>query len=287
MTQAEKTTASTPPFPGKARSSSPVPAPSRRDRVIIASCIVLITGLAWAYLVHLNRHMTSPVEDDSMMAAMGMVMNQPWGARDLLLTFAMWAVMMIGMMAVPALPVLLLFAGMRTPRVDRGLVSTVPSFGFGYLIVWVAFSACATAAQWALHERALLSPTMATSSTLVAGAILIAAGVYQLTPLKTGCLVRCQSPLGFLMSSWRDGSSGAFQMGFRHGIFCLGCCWALMAVLFVVGVMNLAWVGVLTFFILAERMGPTGADVSRAGGAILIALGAVLVQAGVSRGLVL
>jgi len=278
MTQAERITASTPPSPGEARRPSPVPAPSRRDRLLIGTCIALITGVAWAYLVHLNRHMTSSIEDNTMMAAMGMVMNQPWGARDLLLTFAMWAVMMVGMMAVPALPVLLLFAGMRTQRVDRGLVPTVPSFGFGYLIVWVAFSACATAAQWALHERALLSSTMTTSSTLVAGLILIAAGAYQLTPLKTGCLARCQSPLGFLMSSWRDGSSGAFQMGLRHGIFCLGCCWALMAVLFVVGVMNLTWVGVLTVFILAEKLGPTGAHVSRAGGAILIALGVVLVS---------
>jgi predicted metal-binding membrane protein len=264
--------------PGEARSPSPVPAPSRRDRGLIASCIVLITALAWAYLVHLNRHMTSPIEGDTMMAAMGMVMNQPWGAGDLLLTFVMWAVMMVGMMAVPALPVLLLFAGVHAQREDRGVVPAVPSFGLGYLIVWLAFSACATAAQWALHEGALLSSTMATSSTPAAGIILIAAGAYQLTPLKSGCLARCQSPLGFLMSNWRDGSSGAFLMGFRHGIFCLGCCWALMAVLFVVGVMNLAWVGVLTLFILAEKIGPTGARVSRAGGAILIALGAVLVS---------
>ncbi len=268
--------ASTLPSRGEAPSPSPVPAPSRGDRALIASCIVLITALAWAYLVHLNRHMTSPIQGDTILAAMGMVMNQPWGAGDLVLTFVMWAVMMVGMMAGPALPVLLLFAGVNAQRVDRGVLPAVPSFGFGYLIVWLAFSACATAAQWALHEGALLSSTMATSSTSVTGVILISAGAYQLTPLKTGCLARCQSPLGFLMSKWRDGSSGAFLMGFRHGIFCLGCCWALMAVLFVVGVMNLVWVGVLTLFILAEKIGPTGARVSRAGGAILIALGAVL-----------
>lgn len=278
MTQAERTMASTLPSRGEAHSPSPVPGPSRRDRALIASCIVLITALAWAYLVHLNRHMTSPIEGDPMMAAMGMVMNQPWDAGDLFLTFVMWAVMMVGMMAVPALPVLLLFAGMHAQRVDRGVVPAVPSFGLGYLIVWLAFSACATTAQWALHEGALLSSTMATSSTAVAGVILITAGSYQLTPLKTGCLTRCQSPLGFLLSNWRDGSSGAFLMGFRHGLFCLGCCWALMAVLFVVGVMNLAWVGVLTLFILAEKIGPPGARVSRVGGAILIALGAVLVS---------
>ena len=277
MTRAEGTTGSTLPSPGEARSPSAVPAPSRH-RALIASCIVLITALAWAYLVHLNRHTTSPTEGDTVMAGMGMVMNQPWGAGDLLLTFVMWAVMMVGMMAVPALPVLLLFAGLHARRVDPGVIPAVPSFGLGYLIVWLAFSACATAAQWALHEGALLSATLATSSTSVAGVILIAAGAYQLTPLKTGCLARCRSPLGFLMSNWRDGSSGAFRMGLRHGIFCLGCCWALMAVLFVVGVMNLAWVGVLTLFILAEKIGPGGARLSRAGGAILMVLGGALVS---------
>jgi predicted metal-binding membrane protein len=272
--------ASTLPSPGAARSPILVAAPSRRDRAIIASCIVLITALAWAYLVHLNRHMTPATEGDTAMAAMGMVMDEPWGLGDLLLTFVMWAVMMVGMMAVPALPVLLLFAEVDARRVDRGVVPAVPSFGLGYLIVWLAFSACATAAQWALHEGALLSSTMATSSTPAAGMILIAAGAYQLTPLKSGCLARCRSPLGFLMSNWREGATGAFLMGSRHGVFCLGCCWALMAMLFAVGVMNLVWVGVLTLFILAEKLGPTGAHVSRAGGAILIAFGAVLVAGG-------
>ncbi len=270
--------ASTLPSPGEAHSPSPVPAASRRDRALITTCIVFVTALAWAYLVHLNRRMASPIEGDTMMEAMGMVMDQPWGAGDLLLTFVMWSVMMVGMMAVSALPVLLLFAAMHAQRADHALVPAVPAFGLGYLAVWLAFSAGATAAQWALHEGALLSSTMRTSSTPVAGVILIAAGVYQLLPLKIGCLAHCQSPLGFLMSNWRDGSSGAFRMGFRHGIFCLGCCWALMAVLFVVGVMNLAWVGVLTLFILAEKLGPIGARVSRAGGAILIALGAVLLS---------
>ena len=266
--------ASTLPSPGAAHSSSAVPAPSRRDRALIASCIVLITLLAWAYLVHLHRPLTSATAGETMMAGMGMVMDRPWGAGDLLLTFLMWSVMMVGMMALSALPVLLLFARMHAQR-DGGVAPVVPSFGLGYLIVWLAFSACATAAQWALHQGALLSPTMATTSTTVAGVILITAGVYQLTPLKNRCLSHCQSPLGFLMSHWRDGSGGAFLMGWRHGI-CLGCCWALMLVLFVVGVMNLAWVGVITLFILAEKLGPAGARVSRAGGAVLLVLGVVL-----------
>lgn len=258
--------------------SPPVPALHRRDRALIVTCIVLITALAWAWLVRLNRQMAGTAREDTLMAGMGMVMNQPWGAGDLLLTFVMWSVMMVGMMAVSALPVLLLFARMRARQPDWAPVPAVLSFGLGYLVVWLGFSACATLAQWALHERALLSPAMATSSTLLAGLILITAGAYQLTPLKASCLSRCQSPLGFLMSHWRDGAGGAFQMGLRHGIFCLGCCWALMTLLFVVGVMNLAWVAALTLFILAEKIGPAGAWVSRAGGAILIVLGAVLVS---------
>lgn len=222
--------------------------------------------------------MSSAIEADRMMAKMGMPMNQPWGAREVFLTFVMWAVMMVGMMAAAALPVLLLFAGAHAQRAERGVALPVLSFGLGYIAAWLGFSACASMAQWALHQGALLSSTMATPSRLAAGAILIAAGAYQLTPLKSACLTRCQSPLGFLMSNWRDGSSGAFLMGLRHGVFCLGCCWALMGVLFVVGVMNLVWVGVLTVFILVEKIGPTGARVARVGGVILIALGVVLVS---------
>lgn len=207
---------------------------------------------------------------------MGMVMNHPWGTGEVVVTFGMWAVMMVGMMTATALPVLLLFAAAHARRVERGVPLAVLLFGFGYITVWLGFSACAAVAQWGLHQAALLSSTMATSSAPLAGAILMAAGGYQLTPFKGRCLIQCQSPLGFLLSNWREGASGALQMGLRHGAYCLGCCWALMAVLFVVGVMNLAWVGVLTVFILVEKIGPIGARVARAGGTILIALGVVL-----------
>jgi predicted metal-binding membrane protein len=270
--------ANTPRFPGAVLNASSVAAPNRRDRVLIASCIVLITVLSWAYLLHLSRQASSSVEADTMMEKMGMVMNQPWSLREVGLTFGMWAVMMVGMMTATALPVLLLFAGAHGHRGKRGVRLAVALFGLGYITVWLGFSAFAAAAQWGLHQAALLSSTMATSSTPLAGGILIAAGAYQLTPLKRGCLIRCQSPLGYLMSSWRDGAGGALRMGLRHGAFCLGCCWALMGVLFVVGVMNLAWVGVLTAFILVEKLGSTGARVSRAGGAILIAFGVILVS---------
>jgi predicted metal-binding membrane protein len=268
--------ASTRRFPGAVRSATPVVASPSRDRVLIASCIVLITALAWAYLIHLHRQMSSSVEAATMMEQMGMVMNQPWGARDVVVTFMMWFVMMVGMMTPSALPVLLLFAGLHARSVQR-VPLAVPLFGLGYIAIWLGFSACAALAQWGLHEAALLSSTMATSSTRFAGVILMAAGAYQLTPLKGGCLTQCQSPLGFLMSKWRDGANGALRMGLKHGVACLGCCWALMCVLFAVGVMNLAWVAVLTVFILAEKIGPAGAIVARAGGAVLIGFGVMLV----------
>ena len=207
------------------------------------------------------------------MMEMGMRMDAPWGAADIFFTFTMWAVMMVGMMSVSAAPVLLLFAATHARRGDRGVGSAVPLFGLGYITVWVGFSACASLAQWALHQGALLSPAMAAASPRLAGVLLIAAGAYQLTPLKRACLRHCQTPLGFLMSHWRDGAGGAFQMGLRHGVYCLGCCWALMCVLFAVGVMNLAWVGVLSAFILVEKMGESGTRIARLGGVLLVGLG--------------
>lgn len=242
-----------------------------RDRVIIASCIVLITALAWAYLVYLNRGMSASDTSTTAMARMGMVMDTPWNARDVFFTFTMWSVMMVGMMAAPALPVLLIFARTRAARAQNNASPAVFLFGLGYLTVWLGFSACAAVTQFALHQAALVSPTMTVLSPKLAGVILIAAGLYQLTPLKRACLAQCQSPLGFLMSHWRDGKSGAFQMGLRHGTYCLGCCWALMCVLFAVGVMNLAWVAVLATFVLLEKIGPPGTFVSRVGGLLMIA----------------
>jgi predicted metal-binding membrane protein len=211
-----------------------------------------------------------------MMAEMGMTMDMPWTAADLFFTFAMWAVMMVGMMAGSAAPVLLLFAAAHARRGERGVRLAVPMFGLGYITVWVGFSACAALAQRLLHETALLSPAMTASSPYLAGAILVVAGAYQLTPWKGACLTQCRSPLGFLMTNWRDGRLGALQMGIRHGAYCLGCCWALMCVLFVVGVMNLLWVATLTVFVLLEKIGPAGIIVARAAGAAMVLAGILL-----------
>lgn len=246
---------------------------SRRDRVVISTCLVVLIALAWAYLFHLDREMSAAMEHDRMMAEMGMTMDMPWTAADVLFTFAMWAAMMVGMMVPSASPVLLLFAATYRGRGAQRAPGAAFAFGAGYLMVWTAFSACAALTQSALHRAAMLSPMMTTSSARLSGGILIAAGVYQLTPFKGKCLTHCRTPLGFLMTHWRDGTAGALRMGIAHGAYCLGCCWALMCVLFVVGVMNLVWVAAIAIFVLVEKVGPAGALVARVAGVAMIAFG--------------
>jgi predicted metal-binding membrane protein len=253
--------------------SAPTGALARRDRILISACIALATILAWAYLVHLDRRMSADMAHDKMMADMGMTMDMPWTAADTFFTFAMWAVMMVGMMAPSALPLVLLFAASRASRGERSVSPMTLTFGAGYVAVWTAFSLAAALAQWGLHRAAMLSAMMASSNRWLSGAILLAAGAYQLTPWKGSCLTHCRSPLGFLMTKWRDGSIGAFRMGWDHGAYCLGCCWALMCVLFVVGVMNLVWVAALTAFVLIEKIGPAGAMIARLAGAGMMIAG--------------
>ena len=271
--QAGRTTDNTRLLHGRVLSSIPVKSLARRGQVLTLVCILVVAALAWAYLLYLERQITAGVDYEKAMAAMGMSVSQTWTLVDARLTFGMWIVMMIGMMAPAAAPVLLLFASMQaTQGGPRKPSDATLLFALGYAAVWTGFSAGATALQWALHEDALLSAAMAVSGPYLSGAILIAAGLYQLTPWKSKCLSHCRSPLGFLMTNWR-GESGAFRMGWDHGLFCLGCCWALMGVLFAVGVMNLVWVAALTGFVLLEKTGPKGAIIARAGGAGLVFFG--------------
>lgn len=247
-----------------------------RDRILIWCCLVAVVALAWGYLFFLNHQMSPAPGSHTLMAEMGMPMTQPWDIAELSLTFIMWAIMMVGMMTGPATPMMLLFAGAHAKRSHRRVPLIVLIFGLGYITVWIGFSACAALAQSALHHAGMLSPAMAALSPYVGGVILCAAGLYQLTPLKQACLMHCQSPLGFLVTHWRDGALGALQMGMRHGAHCLGCCWALMCVLFVVGVMNLFWVAALTLFVLLEKTGPAGMIVARAAGALMILIAVML-----------
>jgi predicted metal-binding membrane protein len=253
------------------RSASSAASLPTRDRLLISTCIVLVTAIAWAYLVYLERQMSSAASNEALMAGMGS--DRSWTIADVFFTFVMWAVMMVGMMGAAATPVLLLFAAARTRRGERRVPIAVFVFGLGYVAIWFAFSAGATIAQNALHQAGLVSAALAASSPRFAGAILLAAGAYQFTSLKGTCLAHCRSPLGFLMSNWRDGMRGAFSMGFRHGAYCLGCCWALMGLLFAFGVMNLVWVAALTALVLFEKLGPAGTLVARVAGAAMIGFG--------------
>ena len=255
------------------------PGIARRDRILIATCILLICAVAWAYLLYLGGRASSGQASSTTMAGMGMATDAPRGLTGVLLTFTMWAVMMVGMMGPTAAPVLLVLAGSHARRAERGVPGIVLLFGLGYLTIWLGFSVGATLAHWALSGAMLLSSTMAVGSPSVAGALFVAAGVYQLTPFKNACLEHCQSPMSFLMSHWREGPGGAYHMGLRHGLYCLGCCWALMALLFAVGVMNLMAVAVLAVFILTERIAQ-GAVVARVGGAAMIGFGVLLIAVG-------
>jgi predicted metal-binding membrane protein len=189
--------------------------------------------------------------------------------------------MMLGMMLPSAAPVLLLYA-----RVIRGsgepAAVRVNLFAFGYLLTWTAFSLAATILQWALSRAELLSSMMETRGRLLAGVLLIVAGLWQFTAMKRACLESCRSPAGFIAQSWRRGNSGALSMGLHHGVWCLGCCWALMLLLFVGGVMNLAWIAAITVFVLLEKLAPLGAQGGRLSGLLLLLAGsAELLAAGV------
>ncbi len=242
----------------------------RRDRALVAIILFAITTLAWTYLLYLASRMGGM----EMSADMARPQMAAWGAVELLLTFVMWSVMMIAMMIPSALPMILLFAEInRTRREREDTALPTATFVGGYLLAWTALSAVATVAQWGLHQAALLSPIRQSSSSLLGGGLLIAAGAYQWTPWKRACLTHCRSPLNFLMSEWHSGALGALRMGFSHGVYCVGCCWALMAVLFVAGIMNLLWVAAIAAFVLIEKIVPGGEVFGRITGIVLVSVG--------------
>lgn len=242
---------------------------TRTLSVVVAASLAGLTALAWGYLGYQSWAM-----DHMDLVDMAMPGAQKWGPWDLVLVFTMWAVMMIGMMAPSASPAILLFTRIQNGRHAQGQ-SVVASglFLLGYLIAWTGFSLAATLIQWGMHATMLISPAMVGTSPLLGGAVLVAAGIYQWTPAKHACLIRCRSPIGFFLIEWRDGAVGALVMGFRHGLYCTGCCWLLMLVLFVVGVMNLLWIALLTAFVLLEKTLPQGSWVSRVTGLALIMWG--------------
>ena len=224
----------------------------RHDRLWVLGGVIGATALAWLYLAWMVSGMnTMDAMGDVMLSALA----TPWTTTDFTLMFLMWAIMMVGMMLPSATPMIFLFAMVNRRRIVQGESVTPPIvFVSGHLATWTVFSLLATTLQWGLHRAGLLSPMMVTTSALAGGTALVAAGIYQWTPLKTSCLRHCQSPLHFISTHWKNGSAGAFQMGWEHGLYCLGCCWLLMCLLFVGGVMNLLWIAGLTIFVLIEKV---------------------------------
>lgn len=240
----------------------------RRDRVVVATGLALLSLLAWAAIA---RMVAMPAGGMASMAMPGLAGVGGSGAPGRAWLIGMWSVMMVAMMLPSAAPMILLFVGVTRRRKQEGRPA-VPAavFTLGYLLVWIAYAAIAGTAQWELNRRALLSPAMASASPLLAGGLLIAAGVYQWLSLKAACLSHCRSPIGFFSHEWREGVGGALLMGVRHGTYCVGCCWLLMALLFVAGVMNLLWVAVLAGFVLLEKLVRGGPFLGRVAGAALV-----------------
>jgi len=250
----------------------------RRDRAILIFSLIAITLLAWGYVINLSFQMTeirrdtSPSMDMSPTALMPNV--QVWRVEDFSCNLTMWAIMMVAMMTPSATPTILIFAGLnrrRNPNENTGNKSL--SFLAGYLIVWFSFCAIATLMQWGFHSVGLISPELISVTPVIGASILILAGIYQFTPLKYACLSNCHTPVSFLATEWRDGTSGALIMGLRHGLYCLGCCWTLMLLLFVTGVMNLLWVALIAGYVLVEKVTPAGRKISHAIGLFIFGRG--------------
>lgn len=243
----------------------------RRDRAVSLAGLAALVALAWVYLLRSTREMGA-------MAEMGMARTAPWTPGDFALAVTMWMVMMVAMMLPTAAPMTLTFVTLNRRR-HRGPLVSVGLFVLGYLGMWGAFSVGAAGVQWALRSGAWLAPETLRVTPLLGAGVLVAAGLYQLTPLKYACLARCQTPFGFLLSEWRAGRRGALVMGLRHGLFCLGCCWMLMGLLFAGGVMNPSWVAAISVFVLAEKVLPFGRAVSWLSGAVLVLWGVAALRA--------
>ncbi|MDX1711202.1 MAG: DUF2182 domain-containing protein [Rhodovibrionaceae bacterium] len=226
---------------------SAIEAVARRDRLIVLASLAAIAALCWWYLIDMALGMDG-------MAGMTSMRAQPWDLSYFLAMFVMWAIMMVGMMVPSAAPMILIYARIQRKQSHKAPYISTTLFTLGYLLAWAVFSLLAAGIQWGLTEAALLTPMMESASAWFAGALFIAAGVYQLSPLKNACLRHCQSPLHFISHHWRKGRFGPLRMGVEHGAYCLGCCWVLMALLFTLGVMNLLWVAVLTAFVLLEKV---------------------------------
>jgi predicted metal-binding membrane protein len=239
----------------------------RRDKATALLALTAVAALAWAYVV-LGSGMD--MESMLMQATMSDTDRMPWSTGYFGLMVVMWAVMMVAMMLPSAAPVILLFSTIERRRQQVSPFPAIAFFVLGYFAVWTAFSIAATTLQWGLERFAVVSPMAASASAVSAASVMIAAGLYQFTPLKQACLRRCRSPLEFVTQHW---NRGPFRMGLWHGSYCVGCCWMVMLLLFIGGMMNLLWVGLIALFILAEKVAPRGEWIGYAAGAAITAWG--------------
>lgn len=240
-----------------------------RDRWLIGGALAITVALCWVWIVPMARDMYG-----SMRGPSAWMMTDTWDFPHLALLFSMWIVMMAGMMLPSVTPTLFLYAAVVRKSGEGGRASVhVYAFAAGYLLVWTAFSLAATAFQRLLAHWLLLSPMMEVQERGFGSALLILAGLYQFTPFKRACLQSCRSPASFIVKHKKRGLTGGFCLGVAHGLYCLGCCWALMLLLFVGGVMNLGWIGALTVFVLLEKLAPLGAQGGRLSGLLMVAMG--------------
>lgn len=253
----------------------------RRDRAVVAAALAAVVVLAWTCTILGAGTGMSAIDMTRMNGWPGLSgMAMPavhWTPGYFALMVGMWWMMMAAMMLPAAAPMLLLFAQFNRRQIGGG-GSYVPTavFAAGYLLVWGALSIAAALLQVLLSSAGLLDPVMQTQNLVFAGGVLIMAGAYQLTPLKEACLSTCRSPLAFVMQHLRAGHGGAMRMGAEHGLYCVGCCWALMALLFVFGIMNLWWIGGLALLVLIEKTMPAGRLIGRAVGVCLVLGGVVM-----------
>ena len=241
-----------------------------RERLLTWLALITVAILAWGYLIMHGMHAQMPMNGE--MASTG-----DDGMSVLVTATVMWSVMMVAMMLPSASPMLLTFLRIHQQR-ERKASASVATWVFitGYLAAWLAFAAAAAVMQWALQQSALLSSPMGHVTPLLGGTLLIIAGAFQFSDLKQACLNKCRSPLSFLMTEWREGNGGALIMGLRHGVYCTGCCWALMLLMFVGGVMSLVWMAGLAVYFLAEKLLPQAERISRICGVLLAVAGIVI-----------
>jgi predicted metal-binding membrane protein len=255
----------------------------RKDRILVILALTSLTVLAWSYMLWLSADMVMGGMDmtgfQMIPSGMGLMIpaDQPWQGMEFVFVFAMWIVMIIGMMTPSAAPMVLMYSrvGRQTEAYGTPFAATV-WFASGYFLVWIAFALLATLVQWAFERAALLDSAMAGTSNLVGGVLFVATGSYQWTRVKHLCLARCQKPFAFLMrqGGFRRDALGSLMLGLRHGAYCVGCCWALMALLLVGGVMNVLWIAALALLILLEKVTPFGQRIASLAGMVLIAAGA-------------